>query len=142
MWTRITPNGGTSSNANKVIRAVLNFFFYKKISHAQQAQKAYKRAKIKTCKGKKSLVRLFTFLCFLYFLCLFCVQILFVKKLKRFEIALMASFTLLLNSSYYSIGSFRNLFQFSQFFLIIKIFFNYHSLFQILKSFLSQSSLS
>ena len=36
-----------SSNVNEVIRIILNFFFYEKILHAQQAQKAYKRTKIK-----------------------------------------------------------------------------------------------
>ena len=36
-----------SNNVNEGIRAVLNLFFYKKISHAQKAQNAYKRTKIK-----------------------------------------------------------------------------------------------
>ena len=31
-----------SNNVNEGIRAVLNLFFYKKISHAQKAQDAYK----------------------------------------------------------------------------------------------------
>ena len=41
---RISDN---SSNVNEVIRAVLNFFFYEKISHAQKAQNGYKRTKTK-----------------------------------------------------------------------------------------------
>ena len=35
-----------SSNINEAIRAILNFFFYKKILHAQKAQNAYKQTKI------------------------------------------------------------------------------------------------
>ena len=34
-----------SSNINEVIRAVLNFFFYKKISHAPKVLKALKDTK-------------------------------------------------------------------------------------------------
>ena len=34
-----------SSNINEAIRAILNFFFYKKILHAQKAQNAYKQQK-------------------------------------------------------------------------------------------------
>ena len=37
--------GGESRNINEVIRAVLNSFFYKKISHAQKAPKAQKSTK-------------------------------------------------------------------------------------------------
>ena len=87
---------------------------------------------IKTSKGKHitySLIRVFVLLCFLCFLCM---QNRFVKQIKTFEIALMTSFTLLLNSSYYS----------HDFFSIITIFFNYHIFFQLLQSFLSQSFLS
>ena len=35
-----------SSNINEAIRTILNFFFYKKILHAQKAQNAYKQTKI------------------------------------------------------------------------------------------------
>ena len=44
-----------SSNINEVIRAVLNFFFYEKILHAQKAQKAPKSTKnTKSTKSTKS----------------------------------------------------------------------------------------
>ena len=45
-----------SSNVNKVIRAILNFFifFYKKILHAQKAQKAQRLNKAKAQKTQKS----------------------------------------------------------------------------------------
>ena len=36
---------GISSDINEVIRAVLNFFFYQKILHAQKAQKEHKAQK-------------------------------------------------------------------------------------------------
>ena len=36
-----------SSNVNEAVRAILNFFFYKKVLHAQKSQNAYKRTKRK-----------------------------------------------------------------------------------------------
>ena len=43
-WTwNISINYIISSNINEVIRAVLNFLFYEKISHAKKAQKSTKK---------------------------------------------------------------------------------------------------
>ena len=75
------------------------------------------------------------FLCFCLVasLCFLCMLNLFVKKIKRFKTALITSFTLLLNSSYYKHEIFNlNFFQLSQSFSIITIFFNYHNLFESL----------
>ena len=49
----------------------------------------------------------------------------FCKKNKKFKTALITSFTLLLNSSYYK----------HEYFSIITIFFSYHNLFQLSQSF-------
>ena len=47
----------TSSNINEVIRAVLNFFFYEKISHMQKALKAPKTPKGTKTQPSKSTKR-------------------------------------------------------------------------------------
>ena len=83
MWMRILGQFQTS------------LIFYKKISSEKRKHKKYKNAKKQTktkkhLRGRKSLV---------------CVFVLFVrsksfrKKIKKFEIALIASFTLLLKSA-------------------------------------------
>ena len=68
--------------------------------------------------------------------CVLCRWNLFVKKIKRFKTALMTSFTLLLNLSYYKHEFLNHIpFQLSQSFSIITIFFNHHNLFQLSQSF-------
>ena len=68
--TRVTKLGKSlSSNLNDVIRAILDFFIYEKVSQAQKARNAYKQTKIKNTlkkhlRGKKSLIRFFAFLYF------------------------------------------------------------------------------
>ena len=133
----------SSSNVNEVIRAVLNFFFLRKFHTHKKTQNANKQTKIKkgsvfmrlkTSKGKKvTYSRICFFVLFMLFVlllgCIFVPFVLFVRvksfcKKKRFETALMTSFTLLLYSCYYE----------HNFFLILT-FFNYHNLFQLLQSF-------
>ena len=70
-----------------------------------------------------------TFWCLVFFLCFFVLVKSYHKKNKKFKTDLITSFILLLNLSYH------NLFQLSQSFSIITIFFNYHNLFQSLQSF-------
>ena len=75
-------------------------------------------------------------LCFLCFLVLLVQVKSFCKKSKEFKTALMTSFTLLLNLSYYKHEFLNhNPFQLSQSFSIITIFFNHHNLFQLSQSF-------
>ena len=78
------------------------------------------------------------------FLGLFCACKIFPQKNKnkKFKIALITSFILLLNfqlswsfSVIAIVFNYYNLFQLSQFFSIITIFFNYHNFFQLLQSF-------
>ena len=96
---------------------------------------------------------LVVFLCFCAFVLLVLLVLLvranFFLKKKRFKTALITSFTLLLNLSYYKDEFFNHYnlfqlsrpFQLSQSFSIITTFFNYHNLFQssLSESFLSQS---
>ena len=65
------------------------------------------------------------------FWCFWCVQNVFVRKNKEFKTALITSFILLLNFIPLRAWIFE-----SQYFLIIKILFNYHHLFQLSWSFL------
>ena len=69
------------------------------------------------------------FQCFWYFWCFWCVQSLFLKK-KEFKTALITAFTLLLKIYLITSLNFfnHNLFQSSQSFSVITIFFNYQSL--------------
>ena len=82
-------------------------------------------------------------LCFLCFLVLLVQLKSFCKKNKKFKTALMTSFTLPLNLSYYKhefflitiLFNYHNSVQLSQSFSIISIFFNHHNSFQLSQSF-------
>ena len=90
------------SNVNEAIRAILNFFFFKKRFYMHKKHKMHISKdtifmSIKTSKGKKVAYSLICVLCFLCFLCFLCNFSWKQKiKIKTFQIALMTSFTLLL----------------------------------------------
>ena len=92
---KILKSAFFSSNVDEVIRAISNLFIYENILQAQKVQNANKR--INEFLPLRCAAFLFLFACMRFVL--FVLAKSFCKKKKRFENALMTSFTLLLTGT-------------------------------------------